>query len=83
MRPADGLIRLVLTPDGELEPGRNQPGRGAWLCGDSAACLDLADRRQAAGRAFKGHVRPGAIERLRAKLAERARIEGRADDESA
>ncbi|MGI8939692.1 MAG: YlxR family protein [Iamia sp.] len=56
----DELIRVVRTPDGGLDVGRDQPGRGAWLC-PAAACLAEAGRRRAFARALRGQVRPEAV----------------------
>jgi radical SAM superfamily enzyme YgiQ (UPF0313 family) len=35
----DELVRLVRRPDGTVEISRTLPGRGAWLCAGSSACL--------------------------------------------
>ena len=40
--PADTMVRVVRLGDGSLAPGRTLPGRGAWLCRDSTACVDQA-----------------------------------------
>ena len=63
-------MRIVRSDDGSLAVGRTLPGRGAWLCDASPACLDLALRR----KAFRAPVSDGAPESLRAYLMERARI---------
>jgi predicted RNA-binding protein YlxR (DUF448 family) len=74
-RPQDELVRIVATGGGELAEGRSLPGRGAWLCQPSVvACFDLAARRKAFGRALRAEVAAGATDRLRAYLAERARL---------
>ncbi|HEX2040604.1 MAG TPA: YlxR family protein [Acidimicrobiales bacterium] len=78
--PADELLRVVRTPDGALVVGRTLPGRGAWLCEGSPACVRTAEKRRAFGRALRGHVRPDAIEALRTHVAERARMVGRHHD---
>ena len=61
--PASALLRVVavrepagyrLVPD----PSRSQPGRGAHLHLDSA-CLTLAERRRAFGRALRLDAGPG------------------------
>ena len=71
--PQDELLRVVRTPDGDLEVGRTLPGRGAWLCAATPVpCLDLADRRRAWPRAFRAAVTSGAVARLRAVLTERS-----------
>ena len=70
------LVRVVRREDGRLEVGRTLPGRGAWLCVGSPACIDKALRRHAFDRALRGPVDPRSVERLRAEAAERARVEG-------
>src|SRR5687768_2261928 len=56
--PRDGLIRLALSPDGEVLPDirAKAPGRGAWIGVDRAA-LETAQAkgklRGALSRAFK------------------------------
>jgi uncharacterized protein len=54
--PRDGLIRLALSPDGEVLPDvrAKAPGRGAWI-GVTRAELDASDKklRGALSRAFK------------------------------
>lgn len=55
------LLRVVAEPDerGSLhvvpDPRRRRAGRGAWLHPDPA-CLDLAVRRKAFGRALRAEV---------------------------
>ncbi len=58
----DGLIRLALSPDGEVLPdiGARAPGRGAWVRPDRAliAAAEAKGKfRGALQRAFKGDVR--------------------------
>ena len=44
-------MRVVRGPEGSLVLGRTLPGRGAWLCAGSLACVHQAARRNAlAGR---------------------------------
>ena len=59
---------MTRAPDGSLRVSRVDPGRGAWLCRGSAACLDRAARRRAFERALRGPVADGATERLRTDL---------------
>jgi predicted RNA-binding protein YlxR (DUF448 family) len=67
-------VRLGAS-DGRLVVGRSQPGRGAWLCAASGgACLDLAVRRKALGRALRTDLAPDAVAALRRSIAERARL---------
>jgi predicted RNA-binding protein YlxR (DUF448 family) len=51
------LLRLVCAAGGRVEPDLSQtrPGRGAYLH-RSSACLDLAVRRRALGRALRADV---------------------------
>jgi predicted RNA-binding protein YlxR (DUF448 family) len=67
---------VVRTADGGLAVGRALPGRGAWLCEGEPACVDQAERRKAFSRALRGQVEGGAVAGLRARLEERARMEG-------
>ena len=74
-RPQAELLRVTRADDGQVAVGRALPGRGAWLCSASVlGCLDLAVRRKALGRALRGDLAPDAAPRLRAYLAERARL---------
>ncbi|MEM8905326.1 MAG: YlxR family protein [Actinomycetota bacterium] len=53
-RPAGELRRLAVV-EGTARFGRTLPGRGAWLCPDTA-CWELAVKRRAFERAFRGPV---------------------------
>lgn len=64
--PAQELFRVVVGPTGDLVPGAGLPGRGAWLCDRSAACLDAAIKRKAFSRALRTAVPAAAAEALRA-----------------
>jgi predicted RNA-binding protein YlxR (DUF448 family) len=70
------LVRVIRRGDGRLEAGRTLPGRGAWLCAGSPACVDSAQQRRAFDRALRGPVDPASVQRLRAEVAERAKVEG-------
>ncbi|MBA3266985.1 MAG: YlxR family protein [Acidimicrobiia bacterium] len=72
---ADQLIRVVARPGGELALGRHLPGRGAWLCAGSAACIDAADRRRAFSRALRTDITGPEVAALRDCLAGRGRME--------
>ena len=52
--PRAQLLRLVTSADGELmvDVRATMPGRGAWIHPDSA-CLALAERKRAFGRALR------------------------------
>jgi predicted RNA-binding protein YlxR (DUF448 family) len=80
--PAGELDRYVRLADGLLSEGRTLPGRGAWLCRASAACVDMASRRRAFGRALRAEVRPEAVDRLRESVADRARMVSSKQDET-
>jgi predicted RNA-binding protein YlxR (DUF448 family) len=54
---------VVGAPGGGLAVGRTLPGRGAWLCPD-VACVRLAQRRRAVGRALRRPVDDAAVEQL-------------------
>ncbi|MEU2000150.1 YlxR family protein [Rhodococcus sp. NPDC019627] len=74
------LLRVVVSesgPQGHIlvpDPRRRLPGRGAWLHPDQA-CLSLAERRRAFGRALRvaGSVDTSEIEHwVRAERTRRA-----------
>ena len=46
-------MRVIRREDGRLEVGRTLPGRGAWLCAGSVACLEAAITRKAFARALR------------------------------
>ncbi|MDQ3462308.1 MAG: YlxR family protein [Actinomycetota bacterium] len=69
--PAEVLTRVIRRFDGTLEVGRALPGRGAWVCPASPACIDHAERRRAFDRALRGSVLPEAVTDLREKLKAR------------
>ena len=52
--PRAQLLRLVIDDDGGLAVDARalEPGRGAWIHPDPA-CLELAERRRAFGRALR------------------------------
>jgi len=66
---------MVARPGGGLDVGRTLPGRGAWLCAGSPACLDAAERRKAFDRALRTTVHARTVEDLRTRLAERGRLD--------
>jgi len=61
-------MRVIRRSDGTLEIGRSLPGRGAWLCRASPACVDHAERRRTFDRALRGPVLPQAVAGLREKI---------------
>jgi len=72
--PGD-LVRVVAVPGGGLATGRTRPGRGAWLCAGSPACIEAAERRKAFDRALRTTVHPHAVDVLKTSLAERGRLD--------
>lgn len=88
-RPKDALIRLALSPDGEVAPDvrARAPGRGAYV-GVTRAVLDEANAKGklkgALARAFKQEVRIPAdlgqkiADALRATALDRLGLEARA-----
>ncbi|WP_205739788.1 YlxR family protein [Georgenia sp. SYP-B2076] len=63
--PRSALVRLVLDTAAQrvvVDPGRDAPGRGAWLH-PSQECLDLALKRRALPRALRaaGPVDTGGL----------------------
>ncbi|WP_307720294.1 MULTISPECIES: YlxR family protein [Cellulomonas] len=62
--PRSALLRVVApaagpgVPELVVDVGRRMPGRGAWLHPDRA-CLELAERRRAFGRALRLPGPPG------------------------
>ena len=62
------LVRVARRPDGSLATGRDEPGRGAWLCAGSATCFDTAVRRRAFTRALRCEVSAHDLEWLRGRL---------------
>ncbi len=83
--PASALLRIVAVqaPAGlrlEPDPTRRQPGRGAHLHPDPA-CLALAERRRAFGRALRlagAGIAPDA-DPVRAYVSEHAAVGGTAE----
>lgn len=64
----DEMVRVVRTADGGLAVGRARPGRGAWVDPDPA-CLALARRRRAWGRALRAPVAESALDALEVEVA--------------
>jgi predicted RNA-binding protein YlxR (DUF448 family) len=74
--PPEQLVRVVAVPGGGLATGRTLPGRGAWLCAGSPACIEAAERRKAFERALRTTVRSEAVDDLKTELAPRGRLDG-------
>lgn len=68
IRPKKEMVRIVLTPEGELQIDRSgrANGRGAYLC-DDPACLETAVKRKSFSRAFHAQVSAQSIDRLKAE----------------
>ena len=66
---------MVAGPGGGLALGRHLPGRGAWLCAGSQACVEAAARRKAFDRALRTTVDGAAVDGLRTMLVERGRMD--------
>jgi predicted RNA-binding protein YlxR (DUF448 family) len=72
----DALVRLALSPDGEVLPdiGARAPGRGAWVTPDRALVAEAEAKGRLKGalqRAFKGDVKrvpEGMADRIEAGL---------------
>ena len=75
MASQDELVRVVVVPGGGLGTGRTLPGRGAWLCAGSPACLEAAERRKALERALRTTFHAGAVDDLKSTLASRGRLD--------
>ena len=66
MKPKNTLIRVVKSPDGSaisLDFKGKAPGRGAYLCPDSA-CLKKAIKSHALERAFSAPIPDAVYEAL-------------------
>ncbi|MGH9079081.1 MAG: YlxR family protein [Acidimicrobiales bacterium] len=70
-RQMDELLRVARDAEGRLTAGRDAPGRGAWLCRDSSACVDRAIHRRAFDRAFRVRLEDGQVDRERLAAAVR------------
>jgi predicted RNA-binding protein YlxR (DUF448 family) len=62
------MVRVVRLGDGSLAPGRTLPGRGAWLCSDTPACVDTAQKRRTFERALRAPVDARAVDDLKQVL---------------
>ncbi|MEL7156267.1 MAG: DUF448 domain-containing protein [Actinomycetota bacterium] len=68
-RPQRALTRFALDGDGNLQIGRHQPGRGAWLCTEQlVACFDQATAARRWSRALRSTVSPPATTLMRNRL---------------
>ena len=71
MKPKKELIRVVKSPEGviSLDFRGKAPGRGAYLCPDSA-CLKKATKAKALNRAFETEIPQEIYDDLLAKMEE-------------
>ena len=70
MKPKNTLIRVVKSPDGSaisLDFKGKAPGRGAYLCPDSA-CLKKAVKSRALERAFRAAMPAEVYEALERQM---------------
>lgn len=71
MRPKKELIRVVKSPEGEinLDFKGKMPGRGAYVC-PAAECLARARKARALERAFDTQIPPEVYELLERQMEE-------------
>ena len=62
------LWRIVADGRGTLAIDRHAPGRGAWVCAGSAACIERGINRRAVTRALRIDVDDGAVKTLKEGL---------------
>ena len=69
MKDKSALLRVVKAPTGEisLDFRGKKPGRGAYLCPDSA-CLQKARKSRALERAFSAPIPPEVYETLESEM---------------
>ena len=70
MKPKSTLIRVVRAPDGSaitLDFKGKAPGRGAYICAESA-CLQKAVKSRALERAFNAAIPDEVYEALRRQM---------------
>ena len=80
MRPKKELVRVVKSPEGaiSLDFRGKAPGRGAYLCPNSASrtsggiCLKKAIRAKALERAFSTQIPPEVLDALVQTMEEQA-----------
>lgn len=71
MKPKKELIRVVKSPEGEIDidlKGK-APGRGAYLC-CNRACVDRAAKSRLLEKAFERRIEQKVYEKLKAQLNE-------------
>ena len=76
MKPKKELIRVILTPQGEIEldvTGKKN-GRGAYIC-RSAECLEKAVKSHGLERSLKTAVPPEVYEELKKEFMQIENLE--------
>ena len=71
MKPKKELIRIVRSPEGEIDidfKGK-APGRGAYLCYDQS-CMEKAERNRLLEKTFGQKIEKEVYDRLKIKLNE-------------
>ena len=71
MKPKKELIRVVRSPEGEIDidlKGK-APGRGSYLCPDQA-CLDKAAKNRLLEKSFSQKIEQEVYEKLKDRLNE-------------
>lgn len=64
----DKLIRLVSTDSGvEIDPDKNKPGRGAYICG-SPECNKRIIKTRALNRAYRKEISADVYKKLEEEL---------------
>ncbi len=71
VRPKREMLRIVRTPDGqvEIDPTGKKAGRGAYLC-PKADCIRQAIRKKKLSKVFDAEISPSIIEELERFAAE-------------
>jgi len=71
MKPKKELIRVVRSPEGEidLDLKGKAPGRGSYLCSNKA-CVDKAAKNRLLEKAFGQKIDQEVYEKLKDKLNE-------------
>ena len=71
MKDKKSLIRVVRSPEGEvsLDKVGKKPGRGAYLCPDTA-CLTKARKSRALERALETAIPPEVYETMERQMGE-------------
>ena len=68
-RPKQELVRIVSGPEGlQIDRSGRMPGRGCYLC-RSAACAQLAVKKNAFGRNLKTEVTRSEAQRIADEIA--------------